>query len=237
VLAVHGADVGGGDERRHGAQRLDGFDRGGGDHHISGVQRAAVAEALAAVHDHGEVKPEARILLRQRVGLHADHERERRRRDHIAVARRPRGLAIAAQLAALADSVGEIRDLYPADLVGLGRPENPADVLPVEGHLARLPLAGLAVRAVAAAVRTVLLELEAVRVVTPVLLRDVVAVLALLASQRDLRPDIGGSHGGVPFYKRSWSANQGYRMDKAERGSANTPTVAEAGLEPATQRL
>jgi hypothetical protein len=25
-------------------------------------------------------------------------------------------------------------------------------------------------------------------------------VLALLASQRDLRPDVGGSHGGVPFY-------------------------------------
>jgi hypothetical protein len=25
-------------------------------------------------------------------------------------------------------------------------------------------------------------------------------VLALLASQRDLRPDIGGSHDGVPFY-------------------------------------
>jgi acyl dehydratase len=55
------------------------------------------------------------------------------------------------------------------------------------------------VRLVATAVRAVLLQLKTVRVVTPVLLGDVVAVLALLASQRDLRPDIGGSHDGVPF--------------------------------------
>ena len=51
----------------------------------------------------------------------------------------------------------------------------------------------------AAAVRAVLLQVKAVRVVAPVLLGDVVAVLALLASQRDLGPDIGGSHDGVPF--------------------------------------
>src|ERR1700753_4484202 len=56
-------------------------------------------------------------------------------------------------------------------------------------------LAGLAVRLVAAAVGAVLLELEPVGVVPPVLAGDVVAVLALLASQRDLGPDIGGSHG------------------------------------------
>ena len=54
----------------------------------------------------------------------------------------------------------------------------------------------------AAAVRAVLLQLKTVRVVAPVLLGDVVAVLALLASQRDLRPDIGGSHDGVPFYAK-----------------------------------
>jgi hypothetical protein len=48
---------------------------------------------------------------------------------------------------------------------------------------------------VATAVRAVLLQLKAVWVVTPVLPGDVVPVLALLASQRDLRPDIGGSHG------------------------------------------
>jgi acyl dehydratase len=56
------------------------------------------------------------------------------------------------------------------------------------------------VRLVATAVRAVLLQVKTVRVVAPVLLGDVVAVLALLASQRDLGPDIGGSHDGVPFY-------------------------------------
>jgi hypothetical protein len=57
------------------------------------------------------------------------------------------------------------------------------------------------------AVRAELLHLKTVRVVAPVLLGDVVAVLALLASQRDLRPDIGGSHDGVPFYytERDWT--------------------------------
>src|SRR5690349_23213302 len=54
-------------------------------------------------------------------------------------------------------------------------------------------------RAVAAAVRAVLHQLEAVRVVPPVLAGDVVAVLALLAGQGDLGPHVGGSHEGVPF--------------------------------------
>ena len=52
------------------------------------------------------------------------------------------------------------------------------------------------------AVRAELFQLKTVRVVAPVLLGDVVAVLALLASQRDLGPDIGGSHDGVPFYAK-----------------------------------
>src|SRR5215472_17462799 len=60
-------------------------------------------------------------------------------------------------------------------------------------------LARLAVRAVAAAVRAVLHQLEPVRVVPPVLAGDIVAVLALLAGQGDLGPHIGGSHEGVPF--------------------------------------
>jgi hypothetical protein len=79
------------------------------------------------------------------------------------------------------------------------------------------------VRLVAAAVRAVLLQVKAIRVVAPVLLGDVVAVLALLASQRDLGPDIGGSHDGVPFFYD---------------GSYWIPDwVAETGLEPVTQRL
>ena len=71
-------------------------------------------------------------------------------------------------------------------------------------------LSGLAVRTVALAVGAVLLQLKPVRVVTPVLPRDVVAVLALLAGQRDLRPNVGGSHVGVPFYVRdTWTTQTG----------------------------
>src|SRR6266567_5005113 len=58
----------------------------------------------------------------------------------------------------------------------------------------RSGLARLAVRLVLPAVRAVLAELDPVGVVTAVLARDVVAVLALLTSQRDLRPDVCRSH-------------------------------------------
>src|SRR3954451_14650929 len=57
--------------------------------------------------------------------------------------------------------------------------------------------ARLAVHRVLAVVRAVLLDLEAVGVVPPVLARDVVAVLALLAGQGDLRTDVGGCHGAL----------------------------------------
>src|SRR3954468_21024603 len=55
--------------------------------------------------------------------------------------------------------------------------------------------AGLAVQRVPAVLRAVLLQLEPVGVVAPVLAGDVVAVLALLAGQGDLRTDVGGCHG------------------------------------------
>src|SRR4051812_7169154 len=58
--------------------------------------------------------------------------------------------------------------------------------------------AGLAVNRVLAVVRAVLLQLEPVGVVAPVLAGDVVAVLALLAGQGDLRTDVGGCHGCAP---------------------------------------
>src|SRR4051812_12804747 len=58
--------------------------------------------------------------------------------------------------------------------------------------------AGLAVQGVPAVVRAVLHQLEPVGVVAPVLAGDVVAVLALLAGQGDLRTDIGGCHGSAP---------------------------------------
>src|SRR4051794_23077047 len=85
--------------------------------------------------------------------------------------------------------------------------------------------AGLAVRRVVPAVGAELLHLEPVGVVAPVLLGDVVAVLALLAGQRDLGADIGGGHGGVPLPAK---------RRKRERRSLSD--VAVAGFEPATQR-
>src|SRR6266550_109511 len=119
------------------------------------------------------------------------------------------------------------------------------------GLLPACGLAGLAVRLVLAAVRAVLLQFHPVRVVTPVLARDVVAVLALLAGQGDLGPHIGGSHEGVPF---CFDGPPAHGRIGGSRGSppwANTARgrsreaasalvrigVAEAGLEPATQRL
>src|SRR6476646_2463588 len=58
--------------------------------------------------------------------------------------------------------------------------------------------AGLAVHRVALLAAAVLLELEPVGVVAPVLLGDVVALLALRARQSDLGADVGalGGHGG-----------------------------------------
>src|SRR5664279_1942801 len=83
------------------------------------------------------------------------------------------------------------------------------------------PLPGLAVRGVRAAVRAELLHLEPVRIVAPVLLRDVVAVLAVLAGQCDLWTDVGGlRHGGLYCFGVETSCTRRKR-------------VAEAGLEPA----
>ena len=67
--------------------------------------------------------------------------------------------------------------------------ERAAGVLPVDGQLARL-----AVRLVLAAERAVLAQLKPVGVIPPVLARDVVAVLAFLAGQGDLGPDVSRSH-------------------------------------------
>src|SRR5450755_4400473 len=69
-------------------------------------------------------------------------------------------------------------------------------------------LPGLAVRLVLTAVRAVLAQVKPIRVVTPVLPRDVVAVLALLAGQRDLGSDICGSHEGVPFFRTDRSVER-----------------------------
>src|SRR5580692_373746 len=59
---------------------------------------------------------------------------------------------------------------------------------------APLQLARLAMRLVLAAEGAVLTQLKPVGIVAPVLARDVVAVLALLAGQGDLGPDVSRSH-------------------------------------------
>ncbi len=65
-----------------------------------------------------------------------------------------------------------------------------------------------------------LLQLKAIRVITPVLLSDVVPLLALCTSQRNLWPYIDGLGHGRPQIL-----------------SVLVVPVAGAGLEPATQRL
>src|SRR5918911_3405723 len=57
--------------------------------------------------------------------------------------------------------------------------------------------ARLAVHRVLAVLGAELLQLEPVGVVPPVLARDVVPALALLAGQGDLRTDVGGCHGAL----------------------------------------
>src|SRR5689334_21603534 len=81
----------------------------------------------------------------------------------------------------------------------------------------RAASAGLAVGLVLTAVRAVLLQVHPVRVVTPVLARDVVALLALLAGQGDLGPHVSGSHEGVPF---SRSDPQGAARGRGEHPSS-----------------
>ena len=71
--------------------------------------------------------------------------------------------------------------------------------------------ASLAVRPVLVAVRALLADREPVRIVAPVLLGDVVAVLALLARQRDLGPNISGGHGCLSLSELSSNICSGLR--------------------------
>ena len=81
--------------------------------------------------------------------------------------------------------------------------------------------AGLAVWGMSLATGAELFQLKAIRVVAPVLLGDVVPLLALGAGQRDLRPYIDGLGHNV----------------SSKSSSVSMVPVAGAGLEPATQRL
>jgi hypothetical protein len=93
-----------------------------------------------------------------------------------------------------------------------------------------MKLAGLAVLGVIVAVGAVLLQVETIGIVTTILLGDVVAMLAHLARHRDLRSDVSGlGHGNTFFLLASCSFSG--------QGLTRFDPVAEAGFEPATQRL
>src|SRR5262245_3626322 len=105
-------------------------------------------------------------------------------------------LRVAMQRVVGSDRVGERSDLAAAHVIGRRRRELTAGQVRGEWHAAARS-AGLAVRRVLLAARAVLLELHAIRVVTPVLLGDVVALLADRARHRDLRANVCalGGHG------------------------------------------
>src|SRR5690554_1574604 len=96
--------------------------------------------------------------------------------------------------------------------------------------------ARLAVCLVLAAARAELRQLEAVGVVATVLLRDVVALLALHARESDLGAHISRLASHVPSTFRTSTGALRHRPFAA--GWRRTFTaVAGAGLEPATPRL
>jgi hypothetical protein len=87
------------------------------------------------------------------------------------------------------DGDGVLTDLLAADLVRIGIAVVHPDEFLRQCH--DKGLARLFVGLVVTAVRAELLDLEAIGIVPPVLLGDVVTVLAHLAGQSDLRPYVG----------------------------------------------
>ena len=79
------------------------------------------------------------------------------------------------------------------------------------------------------AARAILRQFETVRGVTTVLLGDVVALLALLASQSNLGANVGGLASHVVLLLFDPRAALEWRC--------NEPCVAGEGLEPSTSRL
>src|SRR3954451_15648629 len=92
--------------------------------------------------------------------------------------------------------------------------------------------AGLAVRRMGAAARAELLQLHAVGVVAPVLLGDVVALLAHGARERDLGANVGALAGHGESFGRSCC-----RSGRPSGRPSVVNCVVGAGFEPATPRL
>src|SRR4051794_37011459 len=102
-------------------------------------------------------------------------------------------------------------------------PQTPKRPRPSPGRPSVRPAsAGLAVDGVPAVPRAELLQLQAVRVVAPVLPGDVVPLLALHAGQRDLGTDVGGPAGHGAAFLRGGVEGRGPRY-------ATTPDAVERG--------
>ena len=98
-----------------------------------------------------------------------------------------------------------------------------------------LGLAGFLVHSVRIAARAVLVHLKTIGIVTTILLGDVVALFALLARQGDLGADVALGHGSAfPRYETYWNTVLRFWSSVLV---VQVLLVAEAGLEPATQRL
>ena len=96
--------------------------------HITGLQRPGVQfELLLAVHHHRvvDVRDQGSASTWALFG-HADHDRERRRRDDVGKARRLGGGAIAMGVR-VADRIGELPQLLPAYFVRLSQAETSAE--------------------------------------------------------------------------------------------------------------
>ncbi len=127
-------------------------------------------------------------------GAKREHDRESRWRYDVLMPERRGCPPVPVRRIRVTDGVRELTDLLPGYLVRLARRVRAADQGGIDRH-GRGRLAGLAMGRVGAAVAAELAQLHAVRVVTPVLAGDVVAVLALLTGHCDLGSYVGGGHG------------------------------------------
>ena len=201
---------------RAGGEVLD-VDRG--DELVAREHRPVQGDRLVAVH-HPRVVPAERRVAQERLDQrHREGDAERGRGDDVGVARGARGRHIEAHGSALADGEGELPDLLPADAVGRRRRQRLADERGVD-QTQRVSRWSRCMRQFGQN----FFSCEPVGVVAAVLLGDVVAVLALLARQRDLRPDVRGL------------GHRGCLLSVLRRLRVGA-SVAAAGLEPATQRL
>ena len=217
---------------------LDGQRRG---QPVADDDRSLVHEPLLAVDDVVQLDADLGVDHQPLHRAEGDHDRERRRR-RVAAAY---GVPVAAAKSRTACSVTSYGVGRREGAAGQGRVDchahestaeretTPARRSRTGGSRAEDASAGLAVRRVLAAARAELRQLHAVGVVAPVLLGDVVALLALGARERDLGANVAGScwPRAASFWVWSW-------LSYCWSGrTCSVAAVAGAGFEPATPRL